>query len=219
MGDRGGSPPFLLPGPLEGIGLEASQLVGLPGQHLAAIRPVGEMGRSQDRRPLPGSFKQHGSPAAPLPGKNDGQPELPGLVANGDLPPFLSFGETLFDRALGVEIGHIARALGLAQGDQDVPLVPLPVAIHLNTGRALVIGKDLPVTPGVILKSNDVILEKLDFLPPFEDGRFALGIDQFQGGVVVEDFVHPLVAVTLPPPAQDPVEVGENGQPILAEVG
>ena len=47
---------FLLPAPPDRVDLELPDVASLPGQHLAAVRQVGEVRRPQERRFVPASL-------------------------------------------------------------------------------------------------------------------------------------------------------------------
>jgi len=193
--------PFFLPLPLDSIDLESSDLLGAPSQHLAAIWQIDEVLRSQGRGLMATTLEQGRSLAASLFGKYDPDLQSPGQVADLELPPFFSFGETVFDRAHDVEIGDVAGALGLPQRDQDVIAVAFLVAVNYHTGRATIVGKYLPLTPGIIGKTDDFVLKKLDPLLLLEDSGFALGVDKFQRCVIVQYFIHTLPALPVYPPS------------------
>jgi len=58
----------------------------------------------------------------------------PGPVSDFGLPPPFGSGEAALYDALGAEVLDIAGAPGIAQRDEHVPLIPLPVAIHHHAG-------------------------------------------------------------------------------------
>jgi hypothetical protein len=126
---------------------------------------------------VPASLEEHSSLAAPFPWKNDGHFEPLGGMPYLDLPPLIIFGETLFYGPYNTEIFNVTATLGFAQRDQEIPAVTtFLVAVNDYARRTLVIRQTVAISPGIILKSNNMILVKLDLLSFFYYGSLSLRI-------------------------------------------
>lgn len=219
MSVRGTCRPLFLPLPLEGIDFKPPDLRGLPGELLATIRQLNKVFRPQDPAVVPAALKQDGPLTGSLLGKDDTQFEAAGVVPDFNLTDLLGLGKTMGHCPLDVEIGYITVVFGLSQGDQDIPAVALLIAINDRARRTLIIRKNFTIPPGIILKGVDVILEELDSLLFSENGFLALGVQQFQGGVILNDFIHSLTAISPPQLAEQAIQIREQDEPILREEG
>lgn len=168
---------------------------------------------SQDCGAVLTTLEQPGPVAASDFGKDDAHFEVLGMMPDFNLAGLFGLEKAIFRRAFNIEILNIATVLGFVQRDEDVPAVALLITVYHLAGGALVIGKNLAVTPGVILEGVDVILQKLDPLPLLEAGFAPFGIQQFQSRVVLQDFVHALPAVAAEPAAQGGIQVEQQDEP------
>jgi hypothetical protein len=115
-----------------------------------------------------------------------------GAPAQFDLLPFFGTSEARFHFPLDIEFHYITSVLCLAQGNQHIPTVSLPIAVDDKARRTVIIGDCRAVTPSIIFKGNDVVLEEFDLLTFAEEGPLAFAIQKLKRCVVVEDFVHAL---------------------------
>lgn len=201
------------PPPLEGVRLKAPGLARLPGHHLAAVRQQAHVFRFQGRGPVPGPLDQDHSSAAPPSREDDGQSQKARRVLHGDLPPLLPFREAAADLLLGMKLLDVAAILCLPQRHQNVPAVPLLVAVDHGPGRAGVPAQNLPLTPQIILKRDDVVLQELHAQALLEHRLPAPGIDQIQDRIVLEHLVKPLRPGRKQAP-REPDEVHDERHPI-----
>ena len=132
-------------------------------------------------------------------------------VTDFSLKPLGRCGETAGHGSGEVKDGHIAPLFGLLQRDEYLPLETVAVTVHGDTGTALVVGEDLALSPGLVLVGDDVVLEKTHLLPPLQLCLVSQWVLQLQDGVVLQDFVHPLV----PFAAQLPVNNLQNSEKYL----
>ena len=146
----------------------------------------------QDHSLVAAAHVQYGALTVAALGEEQVQAKAVGSVPYLDLPPLLLGGESVLDGAFDVKVLDVAFALSLAQRDKHVPAVSLLIAVHSATFADPVLGEYLTVAPGMVLEGDDVVLQELDPLMPFEDGGLALGVFEVQGGVVIEDLVHAL---------------------------
>ena len=168
---------------------------------------------------MPAALQQDGPLTQSLLREDDTQSETPSVVPDFNLAGLFSLGEPIGHRPLDVEIGYIPVVFGLTQRDQNIPAVALLIAINDFARRTLIIRKNVAIPPGIILKGIDVVLKELDPLLFPEDGFLALGVQQFQGGVILNDFVHALTAIAPPQLAEGAIQIGEQDKPILREEG
>ncbi|NWG32723.1 MAG: hypothetical protein HXY29_14710 [Rhodocyclaceae bacterium] len=125
------------------------------------------------------------------------------------------FGEAALDGALDMERLDVAPLLGLAQRDEDVPAMPLAVTVHRHTRRTTIFGEYLAVAPGLVLKRDDVVLEKTHALALVEDGLLSPAVAQLQARGVFQHLVHALV---LARPPSMPETAPQAAQAILVKL-
>ena len=96
------------------------------------------------------------------------QPSCP--VLDVGLPLLGGAQEAIADAPLDVELVRVFPVLDLPPRDDDVGLVAELVLIHRCTGSAAVVEEELSVAPGLILVSDDVVLQVTNLFPFPEGG-------------------------------------------------
>jgi hypothetical protein len=76
------------------------------------------------------------------------------------------------------------------------------VEIHRHPWLTVVLGEDLSIAPSVIVDGHDVVLEKADHLTAGEGGFLSFGIEDLQGGIIVEDLIHAVTVNLVPETAE-----------------
>lgn len=150
---------------------------------------------AQHRGAVAAALMERGAPAMPLRRKDHLHAQMPGAVANLHLVPLLWLCIAVSKYRLDVELLHIAPALGLAQRNQNVPAISLLIAVRHHAGRAAVLGKQVTLAPCMVLKRNNVVLQKAYLLPLVEVGQMAMGVHELQCGFIVQNLVHAAVAL------------------------
>jgi hypothetical protein len=96
------------------------------------------------------------------------------------LPLLCAPQEALADTPFDVEFVYVSLVLHLAARDQDASLVTGSVSVHRRAGRAAVVDEDFSISPGLVLLSDDVILQVAHLLSFLEGGSFSSPVFQFE---------------------------------------
>lgn len=193
----------LLPRPTQGEDITKLRMLLFPRDHLPSITEFSEVARVEFDRLVATPDLQDGAFAGSLLGKDDGKTQPVRRMPDGRLAPFLAAHKSVPYRPLDVDVFHVAATLGFPKRNENVPSLSFLVEIRRDTRHARVFFKEFAITPNAILERDDVILEESYLLKSLEDSPFTPRIAEFQGGVIVEDFIHPEWArsETLPCPA------------------
>ena len=128
------------------------------------------------------------------------------------LDPFVFSEQPASDRAFDPQLDHITSVLRLAQRDQDIVFGPIFVAINGHSGLTFVSGKDFSISPGMVVDGYHVILEKANRFSSRQHSLFSQRVDDFEGGIVVENLVETSIAPLLLPAADDVPCIQESSE-------
>ena len=185
MGDRNRGLsliPFTgLPIPPQGIKLIQLWLTGFPGDLPTAIRHSLAGFISQDMGSAPVAFLEKNSLRGSRLGKDHTDFHALHLVADMRGPIAIRCEKSILEAPGDIELVDIALVLHFPQGQKNVGLVARSVSVDGSPPAGLVVDQDLPISPGIILKSDDLILLVAHLHKLAEGSCFASLIQYLEG--------------------------------------
>src|SRR5260221_4438852 len=91
---------------------------------------------------------------------------------------------------------NITAFFGLSKRDKNAITITIVVSVNRNAWGTFVLGKDLTVAPGLVLVSNDIILQKPNLFLFVKNCLLAFGIFQVQVQIKVQNLVHALMRLS-----------------------